>query len=350
MWYEYLILGFVLSLGLTFLALKVFPKLGLLDFPQRYGLDRERIPYPGGLVILLLGCGMWLVGGKEFLKIIPAVLLIGLVSFVDDRRSISASLRLLVYFICGVWVFWSGVSIDFIGIPWRETNFELVNYFWLSLGATVLWIVVLQQAMNWFDGLKGLCTGVSGVGFLTLGVLGLVKPELFFDMSHAGLTVVNFYLAGVCLGGWWLYWKGKIILGDTGAQVLGFLLGVMAIWSGAKIMTLLIVLALPVIDFGLVVFRRVILEKRSMAIGDGGHLHHHLMRVLGGISNENKGKDGIVIYHSEKGEKRATVVLVGVTVLLGVIAVFLSGMVKMMALGVVVVCVVFVGGRFMMKR
>ena len=328
MWYQNLILGFILSFVLVGIAVKVFPKLGLLDFPQRYGLDRQRLPYPGGLVLLGLAFGMWFVGGGEFLKLLPALIWIGVVSFVDDRKGLSVGIRSLVYVLAIVWVFYNGIKIDFVGIPWQETNWELADKFWLSLGVTVFWVFMIQQAMNWFDGLQGLCVGVSGIGFLTLGILGLVRPELFFDSSHASLTTVNLYLAGLCLGGWIWFWKEKIILGDTGSQVLGFLLGVMAIWSGAKIMTTLIVLALPLIDVLLVVFRRVLIDKSSPFQGDGKHLHHNLMYRI--------------------GASNASLILLSCSIVLGGMAIFLSGMMKLLALGIVGICIVLFG-LFLLK-
>ena len=64
--------------------------------------------------------------------------------------------------------------------------------------------------------------GVSGIGFLVLGMLGLVKPELFYDLSQGPTTIASFFLALFCLGSFGFYAKGKILLGDSGAQVLGF--------------------------------------------------------------------------------------------------------------------------------
>lgn len=62
-------------------------------------------------------------------------------------------------------------------------------------------------------------------------------------------------------GGFYFFWTKKIILGDTGSQTLGFLLAVMAIFSGAKIATTLLVLILPILDFFMVILRRLVIEK-----------------------------------------------------------------------------------------
>lgn len=320
--WEFFIIGLVASFLTVGLALLLFPKIGLLDFPQRYGLDRARIPYPGGLVLLLLSLGICLID-RQFWVLLPALLLVGGVSFLDDRNPLSISIRTLAYLLSITWIFYHGIKIDFIGIPWQETNWELADKFWLSFLVTIIWIFIIQQAMNWFDGIRGLCVGVSGIGFLTLGILGIIRPELFFDPAHQSLTTINLFLAGLCLGGWIWFYQGKIILGDTGSQVLGFLLGAMAIWSGAKIMTTLIVLALPLIDVGLVVLRRIIIEKRSPLKGDGQHLPHNLSRKI--------------------GEPSASVLLLILSGIFGTIAVFFTGTTKLVALGLIGLLVVALG-------
>ncbi len=312
--FYHLLIGTTLSILLTWGALRIFPKMGLLDFPHRYQLKRPRLPYPGGLIFALCAVGFCALN-EHFRVLVPALLVLGGISFIDDRHPISPFIRLLLQLNIASYVYWSGIQIDFIGNPFRETNFELGAYPVISFWLTIIWIVVVQNALNWFDGLKGLAPGVSGVGFLTLGILGLVRPELFFDPAHQHLTLANFFFAGATLGGWWWFWKGKIILGDTGSQVLGFLLAVMSIFSGAKIGTTIIVLGLPLLDAVFVVFRRVFKDKKSPFSGDLFHLHHNLARKM--------------------GESKASVLLVGISAGLGAGAVFLTGISKLLALIVV---------------
>ena len=310
------LIGAVLAVFLTDLAVQIFPRIKLLDFPERYGLKRVRLPYPGGIVFLLASFGIFFLDPK-FWILAPAILVLGAVSFWDDRRQLPAWFRLLVHVGIAAGLFFAGVKIDFIGDPFHATNFELAQYPIFSFIITVGWIVIIQNAMNWFDGLRGLAPGVSAIGFLALGILGLIRPELFFDPAHTNLTLANFYFAGVAAGGFWFFWRGKIILGDTGSQILGFLLAVMSIFSGAKIATTLLVLGLPILDAVVVVVRRAFLEKRSPFHGDQRHLHHNLAKKL--------------------GESNAVLALLGISLGLGTIAVFFQGFGKMIALIVVVI-------------
>ena len=310
-----ILLGFIFVWG----AIKSFPFLGLLDFPERYNLKRPKLPYPGGLVYFLLAFGIFFLDAN-FWILIPFLLLLGGLSFWDDLSPLSAHFRLLSQVLVASGVYFVGVQIEFIGNPFAETNFELAQQFpVISFLLTVFWVLMLINALNWFDGISGLAVGVSGVGFLTLGVLGIIKPELFFDSTHTSLTLSNLYLGGLCLGGWYFFWKKKIILGDTGSVVLGFLLAMMSLFSGAKIATTLLVLGLPLIDFFWVIFRRVFVNRKSPFSGDEQHLHHLLSRKI--------------------GESKTSILLVFISSIFGVIALFVSGIEKIGAL-IILFCLI----------
>ena len=308
---EQFLLGFLLSAIATYLAVRWFPKFGLLDFPKRYNLKRDRKPYPGGLIFWILS--FLLIGiDQSFWVLLLPLLVLGSLSFVDDRIAIPAWQRLLVHVWLAIFLWTMGVKIYYISNPFAETNFEITQIFpHIAFVITVIWIVAIQNAMNWFDGIPGLSVGVGGIGFLTLGTLGIIRPELFWDTAHTSLTQANFLLAGLCLGGFYFYWREKIILGDTGSQILGFLLAVMAIFSGAKIATTLLVLSLPILDFFWTIFRRLFLEKKSPFKGDKSHLHHNLCQFI--------------------SPQKTTLLLVGISSVFGLIALFLTGYEKMIA-------------------
>ncbi len=311
--------GIVLGLLAVWGATRFFPGMGLLDFPERYGLKRSRFPYPGGVVFWLLGAAFfffvvsWTVVGI-------ALLLLGTLSFLDDREPIPAPLRLVVHGLLALTIALAGIRIGFVGNPFFPgASFDLMSLPWISLFLTVIWIVVIQNAMNWFDGLPGLGVGVSGIGFLALGIFGLLRPEVAWEAGLPAFLQATFFLAGLCAGAFFLFWRGRIILGDTGSQVLGFLLAVLSISAGTKIATTLLVLGLPILDSIFVVARRVFWEKTSPFHGDQKHLHHHLARRI--------------------GERRTTLLLIFFSGILGVIAIALTGLVKVSVLFLVILTV-----------
>jgi UDP-GlcNAc:undecaprenyl-phosphate GlcNAc-1-phosphate transferase len=304
----WLIGGGIISAFLTFFFVKIFVRYKILDFPEKYGLRRMPVPYPLGIAFVLGSMGVVLMDAK-FWPLLLFSMILGILSFIDDRRNIPALLRLLVHIALVFFLFYQGFRIFFISDPFHATNFALYEFSPLvSVVITVVWVVSIQNAMNWFDGTPGLTPSVSGIGFLILGILGLFRPELFYDPSHATVTFLSFYLAGLCFGMVYFLWRKKGILGDTGSQVMGGLLAVTAIASGAKIATTVLVLILPLLDFIFVIFRRIFWEKVSPFQGDKKHLHHLLQKSIGG------GKTFII--------------LALISLIFGVFAVFFSGIVK----------------------
>jgi UDP-GlcNAc:undecaprenyl-phosphate GlcNAc-1-phosphate transferase len=239
--------------------------------------------------------------------------LLGIISFWDDRRPLPVWIRGIIHLIAAGIVFYFGIGISFVGNPFSNgASFDLTTIPFLSLGLTVVWILLIQNAMNWFDGIKGLSVGVSGIGFLTLGIFGLVRQEVAWEAGLESFLMFSFFLAGICGGAFLLFWRGKILLGDTGSQTLGFLLAVLSIFAGTKIATTLLVLGLPILDLLFVVIRRMFKEKVSPFRGDNKHLHHNLARRI--------------------GEKKTSILLVAISGILGVISIFVVGRPKLMLL------------------
>ena len=303
--------GFGLALLLTLFAIKYFPKLNLLDFPERYNLKRSRIPYPGGLIFLLLALGILITQQQWIIALLALVL--GLVSFIDDKKDISGDVRLILHVLLAAVVFDFGIRIAFVGNPLDPgTSINLMTWPALSLLLTIVWIVAIQNALNWFDGIQGSAVGVSGVGFLALGLFGLLRPEVAWETYLPEFLTLSWFLAGCCFGAFYFFWKGKIILGDTGSQVLGFLLAILSIFAGTKIATTLLILGLPLLDFVFVIFRRIFIEKKSPFKGDQSHLPQRLAQKF--------------------GEPKACLLLVSFSAILGATSIFLTGTHKIFAL------------------
>ncbi len=295
-------IGIVAGLLSTWGAIKLFPYLKLLDFPERYGLHRKRIPYPGGLVIgilTLITCFVF-----RWIGVGIAVFITLTFSFLDDRKPLPAIIRLIVQIAMATMVvLLFGITIQQIGNPFGKGIFVFTPF---GAGVlTVLWLLLVQNALNWFDGLKGLCTGVSGIGFLILGLFGLIRPEVAWETDLPVFLQISFALAGICLGSWILFFRGKILLGDSGSQVLGLMLGILSIVAGTKLATTLLLLGIPLLDAIVVILRRIFRDKKSPLRGDQKHIHHTLAKKI--------------------GEPPAVLILLLLSTLLGVASLFLPG-------------------------
>lgn len=275
---------FVLTIGLILLAIRFSPKLGLLDRPQKYGLDRKPIPYYGGLVLF----SSFLIGVLLFVPLNSAVtgLLIGgtliaTLGFFDDYLSLSPWIRLSIQFLAAAILVFSGIGIfsinlPFLGmVPFDTPVFQGVMIF--SALFTVLWVMTILNTMNFVDGVSGLSSGVSFVAGLTLFFLSIhpglhENPESQLPVAMMALIIAMSSLAFLIFD----FPRAKILMGDTGSTFLGFTLATLSIFSGGKVATAFLVLGIPILDMIWVVSRRIFSGQKFWQ-GDRKHLHHRLL-------------------------------------------------------------------------
>jgi UDP-GlcNAc:undecaprenyl-phosphate/decaprenyl-phosphate GlcNAc-1-phosphate transferase len=156
---------------------------------------------------------------------------------------------------------------------------EQVNLYnispWLAIIATIFWIGWMTNTINFVDGIDGLAAGVSLIAALALAFNALRQ-----DPPQATIALLPLALAGACAG--FLLFNfppARIFMGDSGAEFLGYVLGVSAIIGGAKLATVLLVLGVPILDVAWLIVSRA-LAGRSPAQGGRDHLHLRL-RDLG---------------------------------------------------------------------
>lgn len=155
---------------------------------------------------------------------------------------------------------------------------KIVSFFLSGTVLTIVWIVWNMNIVNWSKGLDGQMPGMVGIAAIFLGILGLRFVD---DPAQTPVILLSFILAGSYFG--LLVWNAypqKIMPGYGAGSLAGFFLAVLAIISGAKLATALLVLAIPTADAVFTITRRM-LSKKSPFWGDRGHLHHKLMDVLG---------------------------------------------------------------------
>ena len=268
------------ALALGALALFVFPKIGLLDRPQQYGHARPPVPYPFGLVPVLvcLGGFAWAAGADaKTLALCGAAGLLLVVSFWDDRFGSPPWLRLLTQLAAAGVVIAAGIRIDFLGNPFGQT-LELAAV-WALLPAliTAVWLLGCANASNFFD-------GVPGASLAACGVAGGSLALLSAGLGDAQTALLASILAGACAGAFFYnlpLFSGvpRALLGDSGAVPLGFLVAGLAVFSGGKMATAGLVLAIPLLDAVDVTIRRLFAGVSPLRGADGRHLHDRLRRA-----------------------------------------------------------------------
>lgn len=272
-------------------------RLGVLDAPVG---DRKihKVPTPllGGIAVIaafvvgVLVAWPSLVGGyllpKHLIGVCVAAIILGIGGALDDKRNLPPHMQILFpLFACAVIVA-SGIGIPYISNPFGGTialdQLHITLFTWngLPYGITLfadlftcVWLLGMMYTTKFLDGLDGLVSGVSAIGMLIIFVLSLL-PSVF-QPETATLALI-----GACAFIGFLFWNwnpAKIFLGESGSLFAGFILGVLAIISGAKIATALLIMGIPILDVLWVIGRRLFIEKHSPFRADRKHLHLRLL-------------------------------------------------------------------------
>ena len=243
-------------------------------------LDRERaVPRAGGLApffALFLTILFFTPIEKTTIGILFSLIILVIVGILDDKfKNLSPYLRLISQFITAAVVVSSGIGINFITNPMGGI-LHLDAVWFLPQLLAVVWIVWVMNMINWSKGVDGQMPGTVTVAAIILGLLSL-RLTASTDLSQVNVAKLSFITAATSFGLLIFNWyPAKIFPGFSGSTILGFMLAVLAILSGAKLATALLVLLIPAIDFAYTFLRRI-LSGKSPVWGDRGHLHHKLL-------------------------------------------------------------------------
>jgi UDP-GlcNAc:undecaprenyl-phosphate GlcNAc-1-phosphate transferase len=285
------VVAFLLALALSPAVAAVAHRFALLDIPGGRRLHLRPIPRPGGIAVAAaFGLTLflfWFVDsylGRPFL--IPAEVrtprftltvlaaVVGLaVGFLDDVFDLRARWQILGHLAIAWVVVFAGIRIDFISDPFEPGQLIRLAPA-IAVGFTVFWLVGMNVALNFLDGLDGLAAGVGIIAALTLGATALLPT-----VNEPFVAWISFTLAGALVG--FLFFNfhpARLFLGTTGVTFLGTMLAVLSVFGTAKVSTALLVLAVPILDTFFSIVRRV-LRRRPPFAPDRGHLHHRLVDV-----------------------------------------------------------------------
>ncbi len=281
---------------LTPLAGRLARRVGAIAYPSERGLARTPTPELGGLAILaavLIATWIWLpskiplalapgyaagtAGVVHIWPVIGGAVLIALVGALDDAFDLNPLLKLIGQIgAATIAATAGGAVIQSITVPFLHS----LQFPDGGKELTVIWLVVLMNIVNLSDGVDGLAAGVCTID-------GIAFTIIAFDLQggNSAAAVLAAITAGASLGFLFHnFYPAKIFMGDTGSNLLGYLLGVAAVIGSLKTNAVvalalpLLVLAVPFLDTSFVVAKRL-KYRRLPWRADANHFHHRMARI-----------------------------------------------------------------------
>jgi UDP-GlcNAc:undecaprenyl-phosphate/decaprenyl-phosphate GlcNAc-1-phosphate transferase len=265
-------------------------RVGAIDLPRERSLHTHPTPKLSGTAILVAVCAasaVFLPGDAETRAILIGAAVIALVGVVDDVFEIGAWWKLGGQTIAAVIPVGAGVTVATVTVPFlggldfagtQIAELPLLGEIDLGELLTVIGIVAMANVINLIDGVDGLAAGVCAISAITLAAIALS-----LDRNAAGVLAAA--TAGGALG--FLrhgFPPASSFMGDTGSNLLGYLLAVIAVQGALKTNAVvalafpLVVLAVPILDTSFVIAKR--LKYRQPVFGaDRSHFHHRMANI-----------------------------------------------------------------------
>jgi len=268
--------AFLIALVLTPIIRDISRSFDILDRPGFRKIHAYPIPRVGGIAIAVAYVIALLsisgprepFDGPSAWKLIPGAAIVFFTGMLDDLFSLKPLAKLGGLVAAASIVFWSGLHIG--GLASHSLPV------WLDYPLTVFWLLLTSNALNLIDGLDGLCAGMGLVSTLALFTAAVLHHNA--PLAYATLPLAGALLGFLCHN----LNPATVFLGDSGALLVGFLLGCYGMIWTQKTSTLLsmlvplLALSIPLLDVSLSVLRRF-LRKQPIFAADREHIHHRLL-------------------------------------------------------------------------
>jgi UDP-GlcNAc:undecaprenyl-phosphate GlcNAc-1-phosphate transferase len=288
--YAFLLAG-LLAWTLVPLTERLAWKIGAIDYPRERSLHVVPTPKLGGLAILvgvLVAGALFLPTVAQTRAILGGAAVIAALGVLDDMFELGALPKLAGQIVAASIPVFNGVRLAGFTLPFvGSVNPASVELFKLpllnqqvDLGhlLTIIGIVAVINVINFIDGVDGLAAGVCVISATTLAIIAL-------SLDRTSAAVLAACTAGGALG--FLrhgFPPASSFMGDTGSNLLGYLLATVALQGALKTNAVvalffpLLVLAVPILDTGFVVAKRV-KYRTPIYRADRWHFHHRMANI-----------------------------------------------------------------------
>ena len=271
----------IFSLLFIIIFLKYFAlKFKLVDIPNHRKMHKGVVPVIGGIAIYInfLIYVYLFSTDKQLLTITFITGIIVFIGLLDDRGDLPVIPRLTFQLIITLLMIGSGIYVADIG---EYLFFSKIELGFFSILISVFAIMGLTNAINFIDGVDGLCSGIVILALITM--LFFCKSNNTFDLIKdinlyylLILSIIIFFILNFFTN------KFKIFLGDNGSIFLGFILSSFLIYftqpNNNFFHPCLVFwcVPLPILDLLSVTIRRMLRRKNPFK-PDRRHIHHLLL-------------------------------------------------------------------------
>ncbi len=329
------VITFILSAILTVLVRKIALYFKIVDQPiGERKIHKTPMPLLGGLAVFFSFASVLVfysyftdfiiydfIQPKFIVGIILAGLLIIIGGFLDDKYHWQPKSQIIFPILAAIVIVASGIGISHIRNPFGGiisfNNWQFILFWFqgipykVTLFAdlfTLIWLMGMMYTTKLLDGLDGLVSGITVIGSLIIFAVAINKEVAQFNTALIAIILAGAFAGFLLLN----FHPARIFLGEGGSLLAGLMLGILAIISGSKVATALLIMGVPILDVVWVILRRLI-YYRKISLADRKHLHFRLLDI--GLSH-----------------RQAVVFLYCLTALFGSFALFLQTFGKLLAL------------------
>ncbi|HJD56688.1 MAG TPA: UDP-phosphate alpha-N-acetylglucosaminyltransferase [Rickettsia endosymbiont of Sericostoma sp.] len=277
--YNFLFLfSFIATSFFTWLLIFNLPSFGMVDIPDPRRVHNKITPRGGGIaivIVVIIGLITYEYFVTEMLinsiKIVPLLLIISTISFLDDLVSIPVFIRLIIHIIC------STISIILFLSPALLFHHELPLY--IDFVLSIIYLITFLNIYNFLDGIDGISGAESIHLSITILILCYLKYDTIININF--IIVLNIIILGCSIGFLIFNWHpAKIFIGDVGSISLGFLLGLCLILISASSIHLFIASSIASLyymtDGGLTILIRLLNKEKIWQ----PHLKHFFQKAV----------------------------------------------------------------------
>ncbi len=279
---------FITPLICTLILCYVIIFLASKNFFGKYGKDKEdkiqkintKTSYRFGSLPILISVvifGNLLLEDKSpFILFLLCVLPCYIIGFLEDITSkVSIKLRLTATIVS------SFMIVLVAGAVLSEADLAILNFLfsypYVSILFSVIGLTAIANAWNFIDGINGLSSGLGITSMIALSYFAITSGmyDIFIFLMLVGASTTGFWIINIL--------TGRIFLGDSGAYLLGLVIG----WSGIRITeggsgevsawAVFLIIIYPASELIFSFMRRIFLKKSPF---EADNLHFHSLCLL----------------------------------------------------------------------